>query len=234
MKKLEKIELIQMKNTTDEEFEIYNALSQFSNKISYPLLDVGSWSWKISSNAFWNKDVIHLDTIEFSDEDFKLVKNHKRIVWDFFNFNNDYKIKTILFCHSLQYLDDGWIWRVNDKIEEINPEYVLLVINKNDGILWELLNFFDKNKWNHNWEIHFSEFPWTNFSQIDKIWLTGNFLCKDINEVTNTMCRLLLDTTISDQQELLINSFLKNNWIEKNFQINQEVILYKNEKNTNE
>lgn len=217
MKKLGKTELIQMKNITDEEIKISNSLGNFLNKISYPLLDVGSWSWKISSNAFWSKEVIHLDTIEFSDEDFKLVKSHKRIVWDFFNFSNDYKVKTILFCHSLQYLDDEWIWRVNDKIEEINPEYVLLVINKNDGILWKLLNFFDKNKWSHNWEIHFPEFPWKNFEDIDRIWLTGNFSCKDIHEATNIMCRLLLDTTISEQQGLLINSFLKDNWIEKGF-----------------
>lgn len=234
MWKLDKKELIQMKNITDEESKISNALANFLDKISYPLLDVGSWSWKISSNAFWDKEIIHLDTIEFFDEDFKIFKNHKRIVWDFFDFKSQYEIKTILFCHSLQYLDDEWIWKVNNKIEDINPEYVLLVINKNDGILWELLNFFDKNKWSHNWEIHFSEFPWKKFSQIDKIWLTGDFLCKDINEVTNTMCRLLLDSTISDQQELLINSFLKDNWIEKTFQINQEIILYQNKNNINE
>jgi hypothetical protein len=42
MKKLEKDELIGIKNISDEETQIAEALKNFSNKITYPLLDIGS------------------------------------------------------------------------------------------------------------------------------------------------------------------------------------------------
>ncbi|MEI7557297.1 MAG: hypothetical protein WCJ45_00090 [bacterium] len=40
MKKLEKTELIEMKESTDEESKIAEALKRFSNIIKYPLLDI--------------------------------------------------------------------------------------------------------------------------------------------------------------------------------------------------
>ena len=134
MKKLEKTELTEMKEITDEEMKIAAALKQFWNTIKYPLLDIGSWSWKISSTAFWDKGIIHLDPLQFSDADFKLPENHTRIVWDFFEFQNQEKVKTLLFCHSLQYIDDNGIDVVNNKIQEINPEFILLVINMEKDI----------------------------------------------------------------------------------------------------
>lgn len=235
MKKLEKTELKEMKEITDEEYKIAEALKRFSNTIKYPLLDIWSWSWKISSNAFWDNKVIHIDPLEFSNEDFQLPEGHERIVWNFFEFNNTkQQIKTLLFCHSLQYLDDNGIESVINKIKEINPEFVLLVINNNDWILWEILSFFKTNNRKENWEKHFKEFPWNNFSLLKEEGITGNFYCKNIKEVTHTICRLLLDTTISKEQEKKTHILLRNQWINNEFEVKQKVILYKNNQFKNE
>lgn len=228
MKKLDKIELNTAKSLSDEEIKIANILNFFSEKIKYPLLDVGSGSWKISSIAFENNEVIHLDTLEFSDSDFKLPSNHKRISWDFFEYQNKDKIKSLLFCHSLQYIDDKGIDKVINKIEEINPEYILLVINKNDGIVWASLKFFEKNQWHENWERYFSEFPWKNFSLIEESDVTWTFFCKTTKEATTTICRLLLDTIISNEQEEKIINFLEENKINWSFEVNQDIFLYQN------
>lgn len=233
MTKLEKQELIDIKGITDEETQIANALKNFSDKITYPLLDVGSWSWKISDLAFPDKEVIQLDSLNFSNEDFQLSKNHTRINGDFFEFDAKQKVRSMLFCHSLQYIDDNWIENVIKKIKEMNPEYILLVINNNDWILWEILAFFEKNNRVENWEKHFTEFPWKNFILQEKTEITGIFSCKDISEVSSIICKLLLDTIISKEQHKEITSFLEKKEIDKDFSVNQTIFLYKNNTESN-
>ncbi len=228
MKKLEKNELCGMKEISDEEGKIAEKLHQFQNKISFPMLDIGSWSWKISSIAFWDKHIIHIDPLQFSDNDFKLPDNHTRILGDFFNYKNNDQIKTLLFCHSLQYIDYKGIETVVKKIKEINPEYVLLVINKNDWIVGESLRFFKENQRHENGERHFTEFPGKTFSLIDSSEVTGTFFCKDKKEATNTICRLLLDTMISNEQEEKMIRFLEEKTIQWSFDVNQDILLYKN------
>lgn len=228
MKKLEKKELIEMKEITDEEIKIAEALSFFSEKVEFPLLDVWSWIGKISWKAFPNKEVVHLDRLDFSKEQLELPSWHSRIIDDFFDFNVErWVIKSVLFCHSLQYLDDQWIDKVIDKIKEIWPEYVILVINKNNGILGKTLKFFEKKNWEENGEKYFDSFPWTEFSLIEQKEVTGNFYGKDIADVCHIISRLLLDTIISKIEEQELIEFLTKNWVRNNFSVDQHIFLYK-------
>ena len=226
---LKKGELIKLKKITDEEEKISEALKKISNIIKYPLLDIGSWSGKISTEAFKDKQVIHIDTLDFNEAQFELPPTHQRLIWDFFEFeNNLYGVKTLLFCHSLQYLDDNGIEKVIKKIEEINPEYVILVINNNDGILWKTLEFFKKNMWEENGEKHFVDFPWKNFSLDKRYKITAHFHGKNLHEISQTICKLLLDITISEEQENKIVTFLEKEGIRDEFSINQEISFYHN------
>ncbi len=228
MKKLEKKELIEMKEITDEEAKIAEALSWFSENIEFPLLDVWSWVGKISLKAFPNEKVVHLDRLDFSKEQLELSSWHSRIIDDFFDFNvKNWVIKTVLFCHSLQYLDDQWIERVIEKVKNIWPKYVILVINKNNGVLGKALKIFKKNNWHENWEKYFDSFPWPKFSLIEKKEVTGNFYGKNFTEVCHIISRLLLDTVISETQEQELIKFLTKSWIKNNFSVDQHIFLYK-------
>lgn len=232
MKKIEKYELNFIKNLSDEELKIANTLKTFSEIINFPLLDVWSWSWKISSIAFKKHEVIHLDRLNYSDKDFELPIKHTRIIGDFLKFKNGSKnIKSILFCHSLQYLDDYGIENIIKKIKEIDPKHVILVINKNNWILGKILKFFKEKKRSENWEKYFSEFPWSNFLLEKTNDISWKFYGKDISDICFIIGRLLLDTILSNSQKIKMIDFLEKNWVKKEIVVDQNIFLYKNKKN---
>lgn len=221
--------LSEMKMVTNEETLIAEKLAELRSNISFPLLDIWSGSWKIASMAYPLDTVIHLDPLEWSNADFEIPQSHSRRQWAFFDIQTrTWEFPTLLFCHSLQYLDDKGIESVIEKIKNINPQNIILVINKNNDILWELLALFDKKWWKENGEKHFAEFPGIGYEEIHRSSIRWTFSCHTIEHSIQVIVELLLDTSIEkEEQKIEITELFKKNNISTEFNIDQWIIHYR-------
>ena len=206
----------------DENKIIPNLLKDnFKGLIKYPILDIGSGLGDISSFAFSDKEVIHLDTEDYSF--YKIPENHKRVISDFFTYQPDIKIKTLLLSHILQFIDDD-IEKLNQKIKSINPNFILIARNTNDDFMATLMNWFDKQKIISNQEKIIANFP-AGYIESKKSNFVANLICPDYKTLTEQIS-YLWDVKLSDEQGKSLEDFLKQNLSTPAFQIHQGIILY--------
>lgn len=223
---LQKEELNSMKDITDEESVIAYILAEMKNTITFPLFDIWGGSWKIASLAYPEESVVHIDPLYFSEEDFPLSENHTRVQTDFFEFDPQTQCGSLLFCHSLQYLDDRWVDALNAKILTLNPKDIIVVINQNTGVLGEMLKLFEAQWWKENGERHHADFPPQGYVELQRTPLIGTFYPKDIEESVATLVRLLLDTHIHDEQISEIKQLIKNYQASNHFTVEQWIVHY--------
>ena len=206
----------------DENKIIPNLLKDnFRELIKYPILDVGSGLGDISSFAFVDKEVIHLDTENYSF--YKIPAKHKRIVANFFTYQPDVKIETLLLSHVLQFIDYD-IEKLNEKIKSISPNFILIIRNTNDDFMGKLMNWFNKHKIVSNPEKIISNFP-VGYTESKKVSFVANLVCPDY-KILAEQISYLWDVKLLDEQDKSLENFLKQNLPTPIFQIHQEIILF--------
>lgn len=186
-----------------------------------PILDVGSGLGEISALALPDKEVIHLDTIDFSQH--QIPKTHSRVVGDFFSFIPQTKVQSILMSHVLQYLDEDLV-KLNAKLNEISPKYLITVTNTNQDFLGELIEWFEAKFPGANPERLLNDFP-EGFSQIDRVSFTANLECPTYDILAKQVFYLFeIENTAANN--LLLTGFLKDNLQKPGFTIDQHVTVY--------
>lgn len=187
-----------------------------------PILDVGSGLGDITVDAFPDKRVIHLDTLNVVSS--SLPKTHARVVGDFFEFHPREQIGTILMSHVLQYLDED-IGVLNNKIIELAPTFLVTVTNTNENFMCVLLDWFDEVFPDANPEIALPNFG-RCYVQKDIFPFVADLGCPDFATLAAQVC-YLFEVEPSRENSERVEKFLKRNLQTPAFQIQQQVTVYK-------
>ncbi len=196
--------------------------SQLARYCLEPLLDVGSGLGDITATAFPEKQVIHLDPLDFSRH--PLPQTHIRIKSDFFEYVPEVKVRTVVCSHVLQYLDED-VEKLNEVLKNISPEVVVTVTNTNDDFLKDLLVWFETRVPEANPEVTIPGFPKGYVEEL-VVPFVADVRCPDFGVLARQVCYLfeveLLETYIQPLSE-----FLKQRLETPTFQIHQRVTVYK-------
>lgn len=133
------------KQDSRENRAIANVLRrEVSSWADSPVLDVGAGAGDLAGLAFPDHRVLLLDILHFDeDQRFPL---HRRVRGDFLVYKPESadQPNTLLFCHSLQFLDDGGAELLVAKTEELGARKIVTVMNVNDGVMGEVLQWANR------------------------------------------------------------------------------------------
>ncbi|MEK9158323.1 MAG: hypothetical protein AAB638_04060 [Patescibacteria group bacterium] len=188
-----------------------------------PILDVGAGLGDIAYNAFPEKETICIDVNKIAEGEFPISKNHKRKQIDFFDYKPSKQIKTVFISHTLQFIDED-ADKLNKKIKEINPDFVIMVLNDNNDFMGELIDWTEANFENANPEIHLSGFP-KGYSMKKRIPFKAKLHCPDFDKLAKQIGYLMVVDLKESAEQL--KEFLKaklNNKAE--FSFKQSIQIY--------
>ena len=206
----------------DEERIIAGLLQQrLAHHFEEPILDVGSGTGNITAAAFPDREVIHIDLLDFSDHE--LPPRHRRFKAGFFEFLPDFDVKTLLFSHVLQYMDDD-VELLNERINSFAPGKVVFVVNDNDDMKGELVDWATGNLACVNPEVAIPGTP-DSHSLVEQAKFTAQVICPDFATLTREVV-YLLDAQTSADEDHKIEDFLRAELEQPRFSINQTIQVY--------
>ena len=139
-----------MNNTYNNDVEIFKnvfcdenklicraLINEFIDFFHAPVLDIGAGMGDILADVLPDKKVISLDSLEYTQP---LPSSHQRLQGDFYTFAPKEKIGTCFICHSQQFLDDEPAAFI-DALKRIAPKNIIVVSNKNDDILGDIVSW---------------------------------------------------------------------------------------------
>lgn len=197
---------------------------QFSSYISEPILDIGAGSGDIDDAAFHDKKVFLVDLNEYGG----VIKNpcHKRLKMDFFDIKkNDFPpIGALCFFHSLQYIDDSESL-LAAQIDLINPRQIFIAVNKNDGVMGELVVFFYEHAKNANPEIFKESFIPDKYRLMHRIDFATKFTAKNHGNLIENI-KYLMDCPLEKNSERELSKLLRRHGALTTLDINQELLVF--------
>jgi hypothetical protein len=192
-----------------------------------PILDVGTGIGDLAYNAFPDKEAVCIDVNKIEDIH-PLSKKHRRIQIDFFEYVPDKQIKTVFISHTLQFIDFN-ISKLNQKIKELNPDNIIIIINANIDFMGEVIEWTEKRFKNANPEIHQPSFP-KGYSVKKNIHFQATVSCPSFDELVTQISYLMLVDfgERSEELKLFLKQKLDNTPM---FCLSQTIEIYKkNEK----
>lgn len=190
--------------------------------IESPVLDVGAGIGDIAYYAFSGLDVTMIDINPPSSFDYKCHNNHKRLVVDFFNYETDSKIATLFISHTLQFIDDD-LGRLNDKVRELSPKWIVLVANANNDFIGDLIDWTDMHFENPNPERTINGFP-CGYDLIKSEPFSAAVKCPSFECLADQVSYLML-IDLATKRQALIN-FLKSRLENPEFSFKQTINIY--------
>ena len=194
-------------------------LSEFLNE---PILDVGAGLGDIANQAFPDKKAVCLDLQLPNDSKVLNNPNHRWVQCDFFDFAPSCTIKTILICHTQQFLDEDMA-RLNEKVHQIGPKHVVLVSNVNDGLFGRIVSWTLENYPESNPEIRHKEFP-TGYDLIKSISFSAQLRCDTFETLVEQISYLMVIKTQEYRNSLIL--FLRKILSEPHLEINEIIEVY--------
>lgn len=199
---------------------IKNGLVHYFNE---PILDVGAGLGDIAFNALYNKEVICIDVNKFTEQDYPLSKNHQRFQIDFFDYVPDEKINTVFISHTLQFLDEE-LKILNERIKAIDPENIILILNKNNDFLGKLLEWSEQNFVNSNPEVSIPNFP-DGYEIREVVDFKATLKCESYNDLATQISYLMLIDLDENIKSNLVE-YLKLILDSPGFEFNQQIKIY--------
>lgn len=188
------------------------------------IIDVGGGTADILSEVIPDKEVVHLDVLDFSDV--KIPTAHKRVTGDFFDMElmNSFMPISVLFMSHVQQFIDGDLRRLREATDQINAKRIILVEDSNDDFLGEIMRFSLDNFPNANPEVKIDGFPY-GYKKIKSTPFTTALTCPTFLELAK-QCLYLMDLTHSKENIARMSEFLQKHLDEPRFTINQEINVY--------
>lgn len=199
---------------------ISNALSDF---FVPPILDVGAGLGDIAYNALPAKKVVCIDVNNVTEEDYPLADKHERLQIDFFDYQPTQMINTVFISHTLQFLDEDMV-RLNDKLKDIDPQSVILVVNKNDDFMGKLVDWSKNHNENSNPEVSVEGFP-KGYGLDRKKEFKTTLFCDSFDRLAEQISYLMLIDLVGPTKSKLID-FMKSHLPKPEFTFNQEFKIY--------
>lgn len=209
-------------NYCNEEGLIAQLLQQhLGHYLEEPILDVGSGTGNITATVFPDKEVIHIDPLDYSNR--SLPPKHRRCKADFFRFISPINIKTLLFSHVLQFIDDDREL-LNKKIKSFAPSKIIFVINDNDDMMGKIVDWTTENFNSVNPEVAIPGVP-DSHQLVEQVEFTAQVTCPDFTTLTQQVL-YLVDAEASRDETLEVENFLRSNLQQPSFDINQTIQVY--------
>lgn len=186
------------------------------------ILDVGSGIGDIAFKALKGKKTILIDVNAISKHDYPCRPEHVRKKADFYEFITKEKINTVFISHTLQFIDDD-VDELNDKIQELDAENVITVLNTNDDIMGELIEWTNDNCTASNPEIRVKGFP-KGYNLIKTVPFKAEIRCNDFQTLAKQVSYLMLIDNEEKQEELI--AFLKSKLKTPDFIFNQSIDVH--------
>ncbi|HRI05254.1 MAG TPA: hypothetical protein PLL77_16070 [Pyrinomonadaceae bacterium] len=188
-----------------------------------PILDVGSGIGDISFRALKGKKAILLDVNAISKHDYPRRREHLRKKADFLDFQSKEKINTIFISHTLQFVDDD-VGRLEKKIQDLNPEIVITVLNTNDDFMGDLINWTNENYAVSNPEVRIKNFP-KGYNLIKTIPFRAEVNCEDFETLAKQVSYLMLIDLKEKESELI--DFLMSSLKSPTFSFGQSIDVHR-------
>ena len=206
----------------DEEAIIAYFLQQrLADHFEEPILDVGSGAGNITATAFPDREVIHIDLLDFSDH--ALPPRHRRYKSGFFEFMPEFDVNTLLFSHVLQYIDDD-VELLNEQINRFAPGKVVFVVNDNDDMKGKIVDWAKENLASANPEVAIPGVP-DSYSLVEQVKFTARVKCPNFPILAQAVV-YLVDADTSLEEALKVEDFLRAELDEPSFTINQTIQVY--------
>ncbi|MFC2175952.1 hypothetical protein ACFLR1_03160 [Bacteroidota bacterium] len=220
-----KLEVADFKNKWCNENPIIASIvkNKIANHFKPPILDVGAGLGDIDYNALADKEVICIDVNKITEEDYPLADKHKRIQIDFFDYIPEKPINTVFISHTLQFIDEDVV-KLNEKLNEIAPDNLIIVLNKNNDFMGELIEWSEQHYENPNPEVKLDNFP-IGYSQVEQVDFKAKLTCDSFDHLANQISYLMLIDLDATKQPLLI-SFLNERLSNPEFEFNQVIEIY--------
>jgi hypothetical protein len=189
-----------------------------------PVLDVGGGTADILSEVIPEKNVIHLDVLDFSDV--PVPAAHTRITGDFFDtklMSGLLPIETMFMSHVHQFID-GDLKKLKEGIEYVHAKRIILIEDVNDDFLGEVMRFSLEHIENANPEVKIEGFPF-GYTLVKSVPFTATLTSPTFLELTK-QCLYLMDAVHSDENVKLMSDFLQSKLSVPKFTINQEINVY--------
>jgi hypothetical protein len=196
--------------------------NELQNVFIPPILDVGYGIGDLAYFSLENKEVIGIDVNELNKDKYPIRNNHKRVKSDFFEYNLTKKINTLFISHTLQFIQND-IKKLNNKIAQINSKNIILVANRNDDFLGEVIKWVFEKFGNASPELRIKRFP-VNYKLTKKIPFIANLKCSNFKILAEQISYLMLIDINKREQEVI--TFLKQNLKKPEFTINQDILIY--------
>ena len=202
-KRVDKKEVFDFKEQYCDENEIIiEIIKKKLHKYFKPLiLDVGSGIGDIAFRSLKGKKAILIEVNAISEHDYPCRPEHKRETVDFLYFKPKEQINTILISHTLQFIDED-IDLLNDKIQEIDAENIISVLNSNNDFLGELIEWTNNNYNASNPEVRIKNFP-KGYNLIKTIPFKAEIKCKDFRTLAKQVSYLMLIDIKQKEKELI-------------------------------
>ena len=217
------------KFNTDENVIISKIIRNLGDEfLLEPILDIGAGSGDISSSSLSNKITFLLDIDPPKTKN--LNKKHQWIIGDFlgYDFGSLPQFNTLIFSHSLQYLDDD-SEKLLRKISEINAKFILEVSNEILGEYKKLLEFTLKNYKISNPETGIDYFH-PLYEKACKIPFKGQIYSSNFDDLSEILLFHIMDADLRYCKRKMTD-FLQNLLPEPCITINQNLKVWKKNEN---
>jgi hypothetical protein len=209
----------------DENASIAKLLREcFRHWVEPPVLDVGCGVGDISKAAFPDVETVLLDRLDFSA--FPVAEEHRRLLRDFYEYElpDSNPPKTALFSHVLQYIDADPA-RLLRKVRLLGIPKIITVLNRNDGMMAELIAWAGHNIPDGNPELHVPGFP-PEYVQEVTCSFTATLTCPDF-DVLAKQVSYLFDTSLTAAQHTALAQLLAGRLSEPRLPITQDITGYR-------
>ena len=198
--------------------------NDFSSFFEGTILDVGGGTGDILSEVIPEKNVIHLDVLDFSDKE--IPEKHTRLTGDFFNREIIDKIGSIdvMFMSHVQQFIDGDLEKLKSAVEYVNTKKIILVEDMNDDFLGEVMRFSLLHFENANPEVKIEGFPYGYRLAKSKPFV-ATLSAATFLELTK-QCLYLMDLKHTDENIGRMLAFLESKLSEPKFTTNREINIY--------
>jgi hypothetical protein len=189
-----------------------------------PILDCGAGLGDIAFQAFPDKEAILLDVNPIEDSVTPTSPNHEVVIKSIFDYSPspEKPINTLLISHTLQFIDSD-IERLNKQIAILDPKYIIIVLNENDDIMGELINWTKENYKVSNPEEKIAGFP-IGYKCIERIPFKAQVSCKTHEQLAKQISYLMM-IDLSETEDKL-KSYLESILEIPSFEFNQAIEIH--------
>lgn len=195
---------------------------QLAQFLVEPILDVGAGMGDIALKAYPDKKTICIDLVIPADVDLSPPQKHKWVQVDFFSYEPTIKINTMVVSHTQQFLDEN-IQKLYTKIAEIDPKYIILVLNENDELFGDIVDYTLQHYPMSNPEVKIA-LPANLYMLIKRVSFTAKLSCNSFETLAEQIGYLMVNSTKEYHAD--IKSFLQKRLITPTLNINQAIEVY--------